>query len=170
MNCTSCGKEVSHLINDLFCHTCYCRNRYQNNPEAREANAKRCKKYRTNNLEKVNLKKKEWEDQNKESRLLKKKSQKESRRAYYTSLEIYRKAHKINATPVWLTDNQKEEIEVKYIISKFLSELTGKPYHVDHIVPLLGKTVRGLHVPWNLQVIPAEVNMIKHNKVLDQWL
>ena len=67
------------------------------------------------------------------------------------------------AAPAWLSTDQKEEILGKYKLSKQLSD-SGVQHHVDHIVPLNGANICGLHVPWNLQVITAEENLKKSNK------
>ena len=48
-----------------------------------------------------------------------------------------------------------------------MSETTGERYVVDHIVPLQGETVSGLHVPWNLRVITQVENLAKSNKLVD---
>jgi 5-methylcytosine-specific restriction endonuclease McrA len=77
-----------------------------------------------------------------------------------------RRRHK-NATPSWLTDADKREIRRIYREAIAKTASTGIVYVVDHIIPLRGKTVCGLHVPTNLAIITAEENYQKSNKHLD---
>lgn len=69
-----------------------------------------------------------------------------------------RRAARISATPPWLSRDHRMKIKAVYLSALKVSEETGIPHEVDHIVPLRGRTVCGLHVPWNLRVIPAEIN------------
>ena len=71
---------------------------------------------------------------------------------------------KKNACPEWLTDYQHSLIEKFYELATRKTSSTGISHHVDHIIPLQGKTVCGLHVPWNLQVLTAQENLSKHNR------
>ena len=75
-----------------------------------------------------------------------------------------RQAAKLQRTPNWLSTFQLKQMADTYAIAAKLTGITGELYHVDHIVPLQGKKVSGLHVPWNLQVIPAKDNLAKSNK------
>ena len=68
------------------------------------------------------------------------------------------------ATPAWLTKRHKQEIKLLYV------EAADKGLEVDHIDPLLGRTVCGLHVPWNLQLLTAEENRRKSNLLATQAL
>ena len=74
-----------------------------------------------------------------------------------------RNAFKLQRTPVWLTKEHYEQIADFYKKAKKLDALTGVKHHVDHIVPLQGKNVSGLHVPWNLQILTAVENCSKRN-------
>ena len=67
-------------------------------------------------------------------------------------------------TPKWLSDFDLLKMQCYYQLAAMYSKESGQQWHVDHIVPLQGKTVSGLHVPWNLQVIPADENIRKSNK------
>ena len=74
-----------------------------------------------------------------------------------------RRSSTLLRTPNWLNSGHYFEMES---IFKYCSSLRsiGLDYHVDHIIPLNGKNVSGLHVPTNLQVIPAKVNRHKSSK------
>jgi transcriptional regulator with XRE-family HTH domain len=65
--------------------------------------------------------------------------------------------------PAWLTPYQ--EIEYFYSTARTRTAMSGIPHVVDHIVPITGKNVSGLHVPWNLRIITREENSRKNNKV-----
>lgn len=77
-----------------------------------------------------------------------------------------RRANLLQRTPKWLTKQQHKEIAVEYELATWCTKVMGIKYHVDHIVPLQGKNVSGLHVPWNLQVITAHENFSKGNRFL----
>lgn len=73
----------------------------------------------------------------------------------------YRRARKLQATPKWA---DKEAIIAIYKECVKISNETGIPHQVDHIIPLNGVLVSGLHVESNLQIITAEENNKKNNK------
>jgi 5-methylcytosine-specific restriction endonuclease McrA len=76
-----------------------------------------------------------------------------------------RNAVKLNATPKWLSEDDLDVINWVYEMRDERSKATGIEHHVDHIVPLQGDTVCGLHVWWNLQLLPAYLNLSKKNKL-----
>jgi hypothetical protein len=87
-------------------------------------------------------------------------------RAKNNALAAKRRAIKKQATPSWLNEKQFKEIDDIYLKCITITIETGIRHDVDHIVPLQGKTVCGLHVPWNLRIITEKDNQIKHNKLI----
>jgi len=85
----------------------------------------------------------------------------------YKELTSLRRRRFRNATPKWLTAEDKIEIRLKYRLAIEKSRFTGIRYAVDHVIPLHGESVCGLHVPWNLEVIPQNENLKKYNKFVD---
>lgn len=82
------------------------------------------------------------------------------------ALTAKRHSNKLKRTPKWLTKFDYDYIKHIYIQAKELEKLDGIKRHVDHIIPLQGKNVSGLHLPWNLQILTAEDNIKKGNKLL----
>ena len=81
------------------------------------------------------------------------------------------------AAPPWLDDDHKLVIERIYAEAEQRSVWTGIPFEVDYIVPLKGRcpntlerNVCGLHVYWNLRVVPMQVNRNKSDFFETEWL
>jgi 5-methylcytosine-specific restriction endonuclease McrA len=129
---------------------------YRNKSENREAARARSKKWRQENPKRVKELNKYWS-----------KKHYSENKSYHIAKDAERRARKIGATPSWLTEKQKTRIANIYDVCKKVSETTGKPHHVDHVVPLKGEDICGLHVPWNLAIIPAKMNLSKGNRMLE---
>ena len=72
------------------------------------------------------------------------------------------RAAKFNATPSWQTDEHRRQIEELY-------STCPKQHEVDHIYPLQGKDVCGLHVPWNLEHLESKKNRSKGNCIDNEY-
>jgi len=79
----------------------------------------------------------------------------------YVAARARRRAAQENATPKWLTAIDKAKIQEMYDVSVARETQIDVKHHVDHIIPIMGKKVCGMHVPWNLQVITATENLSK---------
>lgn len=77
-----------------------------------------------------------------------------------------RYASKTQATPKWLSESQLLGIKCRYQVAAMLNKEGLAKWEVDHIVPLRGKEVCGLHVPWNLRVVQQTENRRKSNLFL----
>lgn len=132
----------------------------ENPKRVREAKRKRYLEHR----EEILQQKKEYYKDNREAILEYKKTYGQVNRGKRNAIEARRHAEKLKRTPDWLTKDHLSEIESFYWLARDLFKIIGERYHVDHIVPLQGENVSGLHVPWNLQVLPADLNIAKGNK------
>jgi uncharacterized Zn finger protein (UPF0148 family) len=162
--CTKCGETkplTEFFRNSTACRACgraqskewYAKNR------ARKiaSSAKRQKEKLAEVLDKHRV----WRNANPER-------QKKYARKYYDSHRVEhnvkmakRRAAKLQATPLWADGTV---IKFLYATSRYLSLVSGEEWRVDHVVPLKGAHVCGLHTPHNLRVVPASINRRKHNK------
>lgn len=108
------------------------------NPERRRAYNQKC-----NSAITTKISKSLWQSENKAKRNV---------------LNAKRRAALLNATPEWLTEEQHQLMLTIY------EEAIRLQKEVDHIVPLKGRNVSGLHVPWNLQLLSKKENRKKYNK------
>lgn len=70
------------------------------------------------------------------------------------------------AMPAWLSAEQMEEMRLVYEKARRLTRETGIRHEVDHIHPIRGDSLCGLHVPWNLRVVTITENKRKWRKLI----
>jgi hypothetical protein len=159
--CSSCktAKETSYFSSDKqkkdglssrckVCDSAKVRSYYNENKDKARS---RQKKYVANSQELYKEGQKRYYENNKEK---------------FRAKEILRKHYQNNQTPEWLNKAHKAEIEGFYMFCKIFSSYKTKKsdtFQVDHIVPIKGKQVSGLHVPWNLHVLTCRDNAQKSN-------
>lgn len=167
-----------------FCKNCRLQKLYWKNPDKKKSYNRA---YWIENKEILEPKKKQYFDNNKEKEVARgKEYYKKHREEILKQKVIYgkeynkrsttkalknatcakRRAAKLQRTPKWLTDFHLIQIKIFYTTATVMKKETGINYAVDHIIPLQGKLVSGLHVPWNLQILTKSQNSIKGTKLV----
>jgi hypothetical protein len=100
----------------------------------------------------------------KELILARNKAWKQANPAKVAAMDAKRRASVLQRTPKWLTSSELLRIECMYSLASMLNKHSVKLWHVDHIIPLQGKKVSGLHVYSNLRVMPSSENLAKSNR------
>jgi hypothetical protein len=127
----------------------------------RKQNPDVAKRYHQRASETRNARSRQWREQNKERVVKRYAEYAQNNKPTLTAREAKRRAAKQRATPSWAHDEKTKAI---YIEAKRLQDLDGIKRHVDHIVPLRGKNVCGLHVHYNLQILTSQENLRKGAK------
>lgn len=132
---------------------------YERNKESVLAS---CKEYRARNAEQISARKSARDAANRPAISAAHKAWRNGA-GRHKALAIHnerRRRHR-QQTPPW---SDRGACKAFYEIASRVTACTGIPFEVDHIIPLAGELVSGLHVPTNLQVIPAHQNRKKGNR------
>jgi hypothetical protein len=149
------------------CSQCYYEDKklaIQMGLKEKEHKVKSDKVYREKNRKEIQLTQAIWLENNKDKVAITSKRTKLKNIDNINAQTAKRRACKLQRIPSWATETDKWMIREIHALALLRTKLTGVKWHVDHIIPLQGELVSGLHTPFNMQVIPATENIIKGNK------
>lgn len=129
----------------------------------RKIHGTRVRRWQDANKDKVKTDAKAWGQANPSKLAAKKRRWAAKNPAAYTAAAVRSVIKRAHRVPKWLTEDDKWMIREAYSLAKLRTKMFGFIWEVDHIIPLRGEFVSGLHVPTNLQVIPKAVNRAKRN-------
>jgi len=115
---------------------------------------KDCKSERSRNLRKDNI----------SAYKARRNKQYQDNKEIFREYQIARRYALKQAAPDWDKELTRFVIKEAYELAKIRKKETGMDWHIDHIIPLRGKTISGLHVWNNVQLLPAKINLEKGNK------
>jgi len=166
--CVDCGVDITNSYSSKRGHRCtLCVAGYQ-------------KAYRAANAERISKSKQQWAlanadykaerdrlyaQTNPERRALARSKWSAANPGEDKASKAKNHAARIKRIPTWLDEDAEWMIAQAYELAALRTKLFGFSWHVDHIIPLNGKKVSGLHVPTNLQVIPWRDNLRKGNRM-----
>jgi 5-methylcytosine-specific restriction endonuclease McrA len=111
-----------------------------------------------------NLRNRAWREDNPEKEKARLTRYRKTHPEYFAEKAGERRARHLKATPSWVDENEKFLIKECYFLAKLRTKVTGIKWVVDHIIPLKGELVSGLHTISNLQVITEVENCRKNNR------
>lgn len=165
--CLSCGADISLT---------YCP---KAGPRCRTCVKEYMAKYRQDHAERISQQKKEWAKNNQvhkaamdrgyalanpEARQTARRNWQQRNPGVAAALKKQNKLTRAQRVPAWLTEDEHWMIAQAYELAAQRTTVSGFSWHVDHRIPLKGRHVSGLHVPENLQVLPAIENLRKSNQ------
>lgn len=140
------------------------RRRYRE--ENREALLESKRRYYEENREKLAESKRRYIEDNRDDVLHRHRRYYAANRHKFFAHSSKRRAAKRQAIPLWFGEFDQFVIEEAYELAKRRESETGIKWNVDHMVPLRARNACGLHCASNIQVIPAEMNLSKNNKMV----
>lgn len=148
--CKFCFAEFKQKrVTQIYCcRECYIKGSNKERSEIKKV-------WNTINKDRIRQSQQKWLENNPDKRKEASSSYMKRNRPYYANYSSIRNRHMMCATPSWV--DKQELLDV-------CAEAQYQGLEVDHILPLKGKLVCGLHVPENLQLLTREENARKNNK------